>query len=294
MSMVRLLLGCLLIGLTACGGAGSGPTAASQKKDQKYPILLEREYEPGKEYRVRIKDGTTETAVMSSQGKLVNETKKLTLLSFVGTRKVLSAGKDQPSEYTVEELSLTTDGPAQVLLPPGTKLLASPVAGKWQYTVEGKPLGEGLDDALGTLLGDRVGGPGDDAIFGTKTPRAVGERWDIDMTKLPDDELNFDPAGASGSTRVVALRSVDGVECLEIEAQMSIPKVQLKGLPAEAKFLGASTAARFLGLFPTDTKLPSLSQGMSMDMSFQMEVMSPHGPVQVDAKTLGERTVNRE
>jgi hypothetical protein len=293
MSLARLLCCVSLTGLTACGGSGSGPAGAGQK-DQKYAILLEREYQPGQEYRVRIQDNTTETAVLSSQGKVVSDTKKLRGLSFSGTRKVLSAGKDQPSEYVIEELSQNKEGQSQVLLPPGTRLQASPVGGKWQYTVDGKPLGEELDDALGTLLGDRTGGPGDDAIFGTKAPRAVGERWSVDMSKLPDDEISFDPKAATGSTRVVALRSVEGVECLEIEAEMAIPQLDLKGLPEGAKLLGASMSGRFLGLFPTDTKLPSLSQGMATDMTFKMEVMSPQGPVQVDAKSQTDRTVNRE
>ena len=257
--------------------------------------MFERAYEPGKEYRLRLKDESNEREVMRSNGQIVKEEDKTKVLSFVGTRKVLSAGEDQPSEYLVEELTQTLNGQASVVLPPGTKILASPAGKEWRYTVEQQPLPKEVDELVGSLFGRTIGGPGDDDIFGTKEPRAVGEQWPVDPARLPaDDDIVFDVSKASGSTRVVSLRTVEGVECLEIEAKLSIPKLTLKGFPAEAKMLEATMSGSFLGLFPTDEKRLSLSQGMSLDMAMKMEIMSPSGPIVADMTMHNENTVSRE
>jgi hypothetical protein len=285
-----------LVGLVGCGAPTAGAVSgAANETTKKYPIQLEREYEPGKQYRVRVKDESNETMVMSNQGQVLNEEKKHEILSFAGTRKTLSPGDDPPTEYVVEELLQSLNGQSQALLPPGTRVMATARDEKWHYTVDGQPVGEVVAGALSDLLGASAGGPGDDQIFGSTTPRAVGERWEVDVANLPEeDEITFDPQGASGFTRVVALRQLDGVECLEIEAQLSLPKVSFKGLPADAKFLGASMTGNFLGLFPTDARLPSISKGMTTDMTAKMEVMSPQGPVMVDMKMHGEKTTNRD
>ena len=293
-ALLRPVLGLVVASLTGCGGGGSGPAANAGQAGQKYPIVLERDSEPGKPHPVRIKDETTDTTMMSSQGKVLSEEKKIKALSFAGTGNALAAGKHHPTEYVVDELSQLKDGQPMALLAPGTKVLKSPVGKKWQYTVEGTPVGEEVRDALETLFSGTVSDTGDDDIFGTAEPRAVGESWSINVEKMKEDEeLDFDPKGASGSTRVVALRQVDGVECLEIEAEMTIPQVDFKGLPQGAKVLESKMSGRFIGLFPTNTKLLSLSQGMSMDVVIKMEVMSPNGPVRLDMVSHGEKTTNR-
>jgi hypothetical protein len=292
--VARGLLGMAVMRLTACRGGGSNPAASGGPAGQRYSILLERDAEPGKPYRVRIKDESTETMVMSSQGKVLNEEKKLKALSFVGTGNALAAGDHHPTEYVVDELTQLKDAQTQALLPPGTKLLKSPVDEKWQYTVDGTPVSEEAKDALETLLGSSVGAVGDDDIFGSKEPRAVGERWSINVEKMKEDDLDFDPQGAAGSTRIVAVRQVDGVECLEIEAEMTIARVDFKGIPKDAKVHESKMSGRFLGLFPTNTKLLSISQGMSMDLNIKMDVMSPNGLVQIDMDSHGEKTTNRD
>lgn len=284
----------LLFGATACGGASATPAPSSTQATDKYEIVLRRDLEAGKSYRVSIKDDSQEHAVMRVQGKVVSDESKSTLLSFVGTQKLLSAGHDQPAEYVVEELTRTQAGQTVALLPAGSKIAATPVDKKWQYVVEGQAMSEELDEALHTLFGDEIGGPSDDDLFGSKVPRAIGESWNLDISLFQDESVKLHPEGATGSTRLLSLRKIDGVECLEIQADLSVPRVTLHGLPEGTKLLEGGMSGHFLGMFPTDRKRPSLSQGMSMDMKMKMEVQSPNGPVLAEMTRHDERTANRE
>ena len=65
-------------------------------------------------------------------------------------------------------------------------------------------------------------------------------------------------------------------------------------MPAEAKVLASRLTGHYTGLIPTNTKLPSFSQGMSIDVVFKADVMSPDGPVRMDMTSHSEHTSNRE
>ena len=283
--------------LIACGGTPRGPVAG-EEAGRKYPIVLNRDEEPGKAYHVRLEEESTKTLVARLQERIVKEENETETFTFVGTRKKLSAGKRQPTEYVVEALTRTSGSQKEALLPAGTTIRATHSAGAWHYTVDGQPLPEDIHAILSSLMGGKTSDDEkgtDDAIFGSKEPRAVGERWSVNVAELPvEEEFELDPEGASGSTRVAALRNVDGTECLEIEAELSFPKVRFKALSADAKVHSSAMSARFLGLYPTDTRLPSLSTGMSFELVVSMDVATPQGPVRMDMTAQTAQTTNRD
>ncbi|HEV8245832.1 MAG TPA: hypothetical protein VGP93_08685 [Polyangiaceae bacterium] len=289
------LLSLALATLTDCSRRALGPAKSGEEAGAKYPIVLERELEPGKEYRVRVQVESTTTRVARSKSKVVKEEKDTKVLTFAGTHRALAAGKNQRAEYVVDELSVVRGGQTQTLLPQRTTILASPVGDSWRYTVDGQPVAEDVHEALASLLGDKTNGPSNDALLGSKAPRAVGERWSVDIIDVPDDyEFAIEREGASGSTRVVALRNVDGVGCLEIAGELSYPKVELKSMPADTKIINAGLSVIFLGLFPTNTKLPPRRTRTIVDLAFTMDGSLPEGPVKWDIVTHSEETTNRQ
>jgi hypothetical protein len=299
LSASSFLLLCASLGIfPACGGGGASSTAADAPTEQgvkKYPIVLERSYAPNVKYPVELTHSTTERAVMSAGGAVVGDQTKTKLMSFVGTRTSLAEGKHAPGEFEVTEISIIENGEARLNLPKGTKISRSVEDDSWQYSVDGEPVPEEVAKAFSSLFGGKVNGPGDDDVFGSSVPRAIGERWDIDPTKLPSDEdATLDPEGATGFTKLVGVRDVDGVECLEVEAEVSVPHVTLNNLPPGSKLHGASFTGSFTGLFPTDDSLPSLAQTMAFDMKMQMEVESPKGPVQLDMHMQAEEAMKRK
>jgi hypothetical protein len=291
-----------VVGLVCCalvaGGFGCGSaetTVAAPKKQAKYPIQLERDLKPGVAYRVRIEEDTTEHATFTLGGKVVKQDEKTSVLRFVGTRKVLGSGKRPPSEYVVEELTINLGGKAEPILPEGTRIVATPVADQWQYRVDDKPVSEEVDKHLGTLFGRNVSSTSDDDLFGSKVPRAVGESWPAELSKLSaDEEIVFEPQDGSGAVRLVAVRTVDGVECLEVEGSLKIKKLSTPGMPADAKVHRAALNGRFLGLFPTALSEPALNTSMEGEMTMQFEVASPKGPVLVDMEMTSRKMRNRE
>jgi hypothetical protein len=184
LAFVALLVS--LSGFVACGSEHSTPVSPASANG-KYPIALRRELEPGKSYHLRVKDESTEHMVTRVRGQ-VNEETKTTVLSFVGAQQALAAGRDQPTDYVVEQLTRTQNGTESVLLPAGAKIACRADGKHWQYTVDGQLASEELANALKTLLGDSIGGPTDDEIFGTNQPRAIGESWPVDVSHLPGDD----------------------------------------------------------------------------------------------------------
>ncbi|HKO53249.1 MAG TPA: hypothetical protein VJV79_36315 [Polyangiaceae bacterium] len=284
-----------LMGLVACGGAGSSAASPSAQAGDKYPIVLHRDLEPGKTYRLRVEDESTEHSVTSIAGKVVDEKNTTTLFSLVGSHKTLSAGRYQPGEYVIEELTRTTNGDKTALLPTGSKVSENLVGKQWQYTVAGKPVSEQATKALHALLQDTEGASSDDDIFGSKLPRAIGESWPVDVHHLPplDESIVVNPEGASGSTRLVALRKLDGVDCLELRGELSVPSMTLKDLPEGAKLLSGGVSGNFVGMAPVDTNLPSPSVTRTIDVKLKMEVPSPRGAVTVDMTVHNEHSHKR-
>ena len=86
-----------LMGLAACGGASSTAASPSAQATDKYPIVLRRDLEPGKSYRLQIKDESKEHSVTSFAGKVVEDKNTTRLFSFVGSQKALSGKSTGPS-----------------------------------------------------------------------------------------------------------------------------------------------------------------------------------------------------
>jgi hypothetical protein len=269
-SLLALALSASLFGLSACGPANA-PAGG------KYRILLERNLELDRQYRLEIKDSSKD--VVLAAGTIVPDQTKTVVRSFVGTQQAKGVGDHQPTEYIVEQMTVTLNGLQQIVLPTGTKIVATPGNDKWSYTVNGKMPNKELDALLRQLFGNEISKANDDAIFGSKMPRSIGESWSVD---------------ASGTTRLVQVSTVGSQECLEIQAELNIPGVQIKGLPAGTKMLHSEMKAYFMGMFPTDHKLPSASQSQEMDMTVKMQVPSPQGIVPVDMQMHTEHSVTRE
>jgi hypothetical protein len=288
-SLVLLALGAPLVGLTGCGGSPS----ATAPEGGKYRILLERNLELGRPYRVEIKDSSKD--VVLAAGTIVPDQTKAVQLGFVGTQQAQGAGEHQPTEYVVEQLTKSLNGQQTSLLPAGAKIVATPGADKWSYTVNGKAPAKELEADLRHLFGNQISKASDDAIFGSKMPRAIGESWSVDVSAMPpDDSVSFDVQAASGTSRLVQVNTVGDVECLEIQAELVIPGVQIKGLPPGTKMLASEMKGYFTGMFPTDHKLPSASQSQEMDMTVKMEVPSPNGIVPVDMEMHTEHSMSRK
>jgi hypothetical protein len=295
--LATLLLSLAASLLTACGSASPGPAAAGENTalapSASYPIVLERGFDLGTTYRERRENETTTTTMTRREGQVVEEKSETKRVTLTGTLRSLAAGKGQPVEY--RELSLVREGRAQTLLPQGATIVKTPAGSQWQYTVNGLSVSETVHDALSKLLGRTVGGKTSDDLLGSKKPRAVGERWSAVIAPFPaEEEFAIDPEPASGFTQIVGLRHVRGIECLEIAAELSYPKVTLKHPPEDATITGASLKTQFSGLLPVDTHLPALRTLTTTHLTLDMDVTLPDGPATWEVAVHNEATLLRD
>jgi hypothetical protein len=291
-------VGLLVVGFglsTLAGSSGCTPlpsaaagydSSAAAQSGKKYEIVMRRTYQAGKPYRMSIKNESTQVVETIFQGQSIDRKEQYTQLSFLGTIQ----GNAVPAtsrEFVVEQLAQVSGDGTRELFPAGTKLHGKQAGKSWNYSVSGKPVAKDLSESLKTLLDESLESTDDDAVFGSGMPRAVGEQWSIDTSKLPKDkDIGFKPEDASGMAKLTAVKDIAGIECLQIEAEVMFRNLSLNKLPHSAKVLEAQMVAHFVGLFPTNPNLPRLSDGSAMDMKVKFQAQSPNGPV------IGEMTMH--
>jgi hypothetical protein len=288
-----MALACALSFCLGCASTGGDASSTVPAADQKYPIRFEREFEPGKIYKVELVSEERQRMVFSFDEKLVKEQLQHKVLHFWGTQQALAAGRHQPTQYVVEEFTLSEPGHKRELLPTGARIVSRVAGEHWQYRVDGQAPDPEMDAQLGSLFGRELSASGDDEVFGSEIPRAVGERWPADISHLPQSaEIAMHPEGASGSVRLTQLRVVDGVQCLQMQAELRVPQVTARALAQEATVLRSQLESTFEGVFPVDTRLPPVTSSMQVQLDVQMQVQAERGPVTIDL-TLVSRTLRR-
>lgn len=286
-------LACTLSFCPACASTGGEAASSAQAPDQKFPIRFEREFEPGKIYKVELLNEERQRMLFSFDEKLVEEQVEHKVLHFWGTQQALAAGRHQPTQYVVEEFTLSEPGKKSELLPSGARIVSRIVGEHWRYEVDGRAPDAELDGHLGSLFGRELSASGDDEVFGSKIPRAVGESWPADVSHLPQSaEISMHAEGASGSVRLAKLRVVDGVQCLQMQADLRVPEVTVRTLAQEATVLRSQLEGKFEGVFPVDIGLPPVNSSMEMQLDVQMQVQAERGPLTLDL-TLTSRTLRR-
>lgn len=93
------------------------------------------------------------------------------------------------------------------LLPPDTMVLASIENGTTVYRVNGKPVDEAIASALKSVISLHVSSVGNDALFGTPSPKRVGDTWKVNIdfvhTLLKEMQANAEGAQILGSSKLV-------------------------------------------------------------------------------------------
>ncbi|MFC1609582.1 TonB family protein [Myxococcota bacterium] len=96
----------------------------------------------------------------------------------------------------------------------------------------------------------------DDDVFGIGTPQPVGAHWPIDAAVAAEDlqKAGFDigPKQLAGHTKLVGVKMIENVECMEVQAQMSASDLSPPGIPKDATTEKGEVHASFSAIFPLD------------------------------------------
>jgi len=281
--------------------ATPAPTATSAPSGKTYTVRIKRPTHVGDTSHVSVDDDRVEHTVTRVLGT-AKEDRKTSRGHIEGTTKLLALQPDGLSalrdEIVVADFwAIKNDGPKTALATPGARLVVERGATKRdaRVTIDGRAAAKDVIDALDHLTSLTLHkGPSDDDVFGTKTPQPIGGEWPID-TELAEKDLRtrdmvIPPGSIKGSTKLVAVRAIRGVDCLEIDNHMAISALQSMGeLPPGSSIKNAHIDVHMHMMLPIDETKTALESQMDLTMAGVFTVPTPKGPVEVELDSVDHK-----
>jgi len=170
---------------------------------QRYSIKLDLHERAGLTYHLVASSTDTTTAEGTSNGQTVTKAEDKVTVEMVANVTVLEAasGWAARKRFTILSSRVISADRISPILPNGTVVVASIQNGQTVYEANGKLVDEQTAGLFRPVISLHVVGVGDDDLFGTRTPRRVGERWPINenpMKKLLKE------IGAQGGRQQIA------------------------------------------------------------------------------------------
>ena len=227
----------------------------------KFDIRLERGAPEGARFLL------TAEARISSSESVVEDEKEIESEAFVEGRVRLEAaatilgvnaeGGVTEAEYEVRSFSGSFDGNPVDEIPPGSVLRTRGGEEGTSVSLAEGELGPIQKMLLVQVLETaREEQPGDDDLFGTAEPQAIGATWPIRgaaaVQAISANGTEVEEKYVSGGSRVVERHEVAGIECLQIEGRLDVIYMKPPGVD-ESNFANARLAIEFRGEYPTDT-----------------------------------------
>ena len=279
----------IILTLAACFAAVS---MAPAEDAQTYKITLHRPPIVGVKTRDVFQVKTARSQRLSSDGKVLKETKEAWQAELSGITEALEVsphGKIQKVKFTVEKFSMQVDaGAAEVPLQPGTVVSGSlDEKGKPIFTSNLGAIPPAAAKVLTIVLElkqDRPNDSNDDIVFGTRQPRTVGSEWEINkaemLSSVPSD-MPFKIAENQISGRVKfpsVQQTADQKECV-VQAEVTIKPTEMTGLPPGFKLAGIELVIGLNGLIPVDEKVVTPFSKATFLMKMSGTLDTPNGPV---------------
>lgn len=275
-------------------------TAAPATSGKTYVIHLGRKRHAGESMRLVADDERDERTSAQLEGVATSKDSRKAIHVHLDGTDVLDAL--QPDGHsalrdtvTVNEFWETKDGGAQQSLArAGARLVLARAAKKEDATVtiDGRVGSKIVRDAVDALTSLKTNtGPSDDAIFGTKTPQAVGAEWPAN-TALAESDLAtrgivVAPGSLTGGSKLVSVSSEDGGDYLDIESHVHVGALKsISELPPGSTVEDATIDVVFHTSLPVDESRIEPKSDMRVAMKGTFKVPSPKGVVRVALDTV--------
>ena len=280
--------------VTPVATATASVTVTAAPTGKTYAVKMKRAGHVGDGSHVSIDDDHVEHTVTRVAGTS-KDNRKTSRGHLEGTTRLLALQSDGTSplrdEMTIADFwGVKGDGPKTTLAPVGARLVVERGATKHDahVTIDGHAATKDVMDALDHLTSLTLHkGPSDDDVFGTKVPQPIGGEWPVDAELAEKDLRTRDivvaPGSLTGSTKLVAVRAVRGVDCLEIDNHMSITAMQSMGeLPPGSSIKNARIDVHVHLLLPVDEAKTAVDSQMDLTIAGVFTVPTPKGPVEVE------------
>lgn len=296
----------LALGLaTSCASTGTSPDGTTPARADadgvvRYPIRLERGWEPGARHRVEVDEVRTQTQTIRHQGQVMEERTSTKRIVFVADVTVLEVDVRREAThltYRVASCMLTEDGQTTELVPAGTTLevFTAADADRARILRDGQPIDDALRAPLASVLTVRSSSEAsdEDAVFGSARPRAVGESWTPDresFARAMNEEAPFaiDPARVSATSRVESRGIVSGTSGLGIAVDVEVDQPRLTELPEDIRVRRSHATLRLDGFFPDDVSLPRLRSHTATRFELVADVRSDRATFEMELTLLTE------
>lgn len=254
-------------GALGCGAAADPPEAANGATGHAggdaldpdvFQITIGRRLRVGERFRFERRQRVEKLKIETLAGKKIGEEQTLSVTSFSGTGEVTSAdaqGNELSFAYEVESFA-RSDEDGEWSLPSGTKLRI--VRGLDEagaiVEIDGRPATDREREAVSIFVGLTHDDVGDNAIFGTRQARRVGDSWkardDLIRAKLAAEGVTIPPDGLTATATLVGVVPTDEGHLREVETSLSIDRFTVPDLPADVTLAGSklrSSAKMVLG-----------------------------------------------
>ncbi len=154
---------------------------------QSYPIKLDPHEKTGQTYHLVATTIDSTTAEATASGQLIKKAEEsftAELSANVTIEEASSSGWATRKRFTVLASKITRGSNTGLILPSGTEVIASIQNGQTVYEVNQKPVDEEIAGYLRAVISLHLASVADDDMYGTSTPKKVGESWPVSVDAM--------------------------------------------------------------------------------------------------------------
>lgn len=289
-----LVLAAVLGLLSVARAAG----AADGNADREYPVSFDRPSKAGDRLELQCSAAQVRNISVTVGGQKQDQPEHTVLASASGVMHVLDVdGNGEPTKltFTIKSSKVTVgDAAGKPIAPEGAVITAERDGKKTKFTSDKGELDEAAREGLGLVfdLREKEVFVKDDLVFGTERRQKVGAAWPVraeQAAKALADVGDVKPEQVSGTMKLVAVETADGVECVKVSGTLTVkdfvPKLAPDaGFPPGLKPETGRLEGEFGGLFPLDAKLPQARDSMTLTATMSLAGKLGEAGRQVDAR----------
>lgn len=281
------MLASLLLSVTA---------SAQSQPSEAYPIRLTRPSRVGQAFRLQASAAVLNDITITLAPDRKDANQRVAGLQVDGRGEVLEVdgrGDVRKLKITVGQCVGTEDDRQRELVRKGAVIVVTAGEKDPSFSIDGKPADKDTADLLELIFPLREDkGPDDDAIFGTREKKRVGESWPINPAAAAEDLKAIGgqakPENIRGSFKLAAVERHDGRAVLKLEGRMEVTDFlppRPDDLPGDVTLEPSSATFQITTLMPVDPALPSPSESSTMVFTTPMTRTADGQPVKLQVVT---------
>ena len=208
------------------------PSGSAALGDGRYRVLFDRREREGEERRVESSGREIAASTFFEGGRRVQHGVEVTAVRFEGrclTRHVNASGRTVTLSCQV--LTLRNEAGDSELVPTGAKLVVDRARKRAaaRVTVDGQPASQEVRQAIDLVLGLSEPTDSDDMVFGSESPRRVGEKWPIAggvLARRLEQQLSSTVTQPpTGEVELVGLTDVATIPAMHLRARVGVTEL---------------------------------------------------------------------